>query len=261
VDFQKDVIERSAIIPVVVDFWAEWCGPCRVLGPVIEELAEENKGNWELVKLNTEEHSEVAREYRVMSIPNVKMFYQGEVISEFAGALPKNTIQQWLDRFLPSSGHRELEQILAGSNGWPDTEMAQTLKDFHAKHPDLREARLHLARQMVLEDPDLARELIKELPPSSDALEVAQDIRALADLVQFAGGDNQSIDKSLRQAAQALEDGDYKNASRNLIDAVTSDKTYAGGLPRRAAIALFRMLGSGHQVTREYRRQFDMALY
>ena len=87
-NFQAEVIEKSHKMPVVVDFWASWCGPCRVLGPTIEALAEEQSDRWALVKVNTEEEQALAAEYQIRSIPNVKMFHKGRVIAEFAGALP-----------------------------------------------------------------------------------------------------------------------------------------------------------------------------
>ena len=101
IEFESAVLQRSREIPVVVDFWAPWCGPCRILGPVIEKLAAEAGNRWELVKLNTEEQPDIAREYGVRGIPNVKMFHGGEPIAEFVGALPEDEIRRWLDAYLP----------------------------------------------------------------------------------------------------------------------------------------------------------------
>ncbi|CAN5599558.1 hypothetical protein BH23BAC4_BH23BAC4_00180 [soil metagenome] len=100
-DLQKDGIEKSKDKPVVVDFWAPWCGPCRVLGPTIDKLARESQGAWRLVKINVDAHPQLAQEYEVRGIPAVKMFRDGKVAAEFTGALPELEIRRWLDQHLP----------------------------------------------------------------------------------------------------------------------------------------------------------------
>jgi putative thioredoxin len=101
-DFQAEVIERSRTLPVLVDFWAAWCGPCRVLGPLLEHLAGEAGDRWALAKVDTEKFPELAGQYGVTSIPSVKLFAGGEVVDEFVGALPEADIRRWIDAALPS---------------------------------------------------------------------------------------------------------------------------------------------------------------
>ncbi|MCZ6756762.1 MAG: thioredoxin, partial [Bacteroidetes bacterium] len=88
-NFQEDVIEASSEVPILVDFWAEWCGPCRVLGPVLEKLEAEQNGEWRLAKVDTDQHPEVSMQYGIRGIPAVKLFVDGNVVSEFTGALPE----------------------------------------------------------------------------------------------------------------------------------------------------------------------------
>ena len=98
--FEKEVIEKSKEIPVVVDFWASWCGPCRMLGPTIEKIASEYEGKFVLAKFNVQENPQKATEYAVMSIPSVRMFKDGKIVNEFMGALPEDEIKKWLDKNL-----------------------------------------------------------------------------------------------------------------------------------------------------------------
>ncbi len=100
--FQTQVLDKSHDKPVVVDFWAPWCGPCRTLGPTIKKLAQESGGAWRLVKINTDAHPHLSQRFDIKGIPAVKLFVGGEVTAEFTGALPEHQLRQWLAEHLPA---------------------------------------------------------------------------------------------------------------------------------------------------------------
>ncbi|MEM5853244.1 MAG: thioredoxin [Candidatus Aenigmatarchaeota archaeon] len=97
-DFDEKVLESSKKVPVVVDFWADWCGPCRVLGPILSKLANEYQGKFLLIKVNVDKNPGLAEKYGIMSIPNVKMFKNGKIVDEFVGAMPEPLVRKWLDK-------------------------------------------------------------------------------------------------------------------------------------------------------------------
>ena len=131
-DFSEEVLETSKQIPVLVDFWAEWCGPCRILGPILEKLAGEASGEWKLVKVNTELHPDLAQAFDLRGIPAVKLFSQGEPIAEFTGALPEAQVRDWLGANLPGASDDEFTAA------------------FHAfETDDLETARIHLQRALA----------------------------------------------------------------------------------------------------------------
>jgi putative thioredoxin len=99
-DFEEKVIEKSKSLPVVVDFWASWCPPCKLLSPVLSKIAKEYQGKFLLVKVNVDENPELAEKYQIFSIPSVKMFKNGKIVDEFLGAIPESLIRRWLDKNL-----------------------------------------------------------------------------------------------------------------------------------------------------------------
>ncbi|MBL7793824.1 MAG: thioredoxin, partial [Saprospiraceae bacterium] len=179
--FEQDVLARSQEIPVVVDFWAPWCGPCRILGPVIEQLAAAQQGKWELVKVNTEEHPELGERYDVFSIPNVKMFYKGQVTGEFVGAIPKTAIERWLEEHLPNSSKDGLAQILAALENGENPEALAQLEAFVQQNPGIAEASLALASHVIARTPAQAKELVAAIQLGHPLFDQAEDIRTLAE--------------------------------------------------------------------------------
>ena len=259
-DFNKAVIEKSFDKPVVVDFWAPWCGPCRVLGPIIEQLADEQSERWTLVKLNTEEEYEVAEQYRIRSIPTVKMFHRGEVIAEFSGALPRKQIEIWLDEQLPDERKGAFEEFRKALEGDLDEKTLERLIDFAEANPDMKEAAVTAAQRLVFSDPERAQSLVADIHLGDKFYDGAEDVRQLAEFMTFEAEDHPA-GRALEAAREALKKQDLETAAQKLIEATSIDKTYRNELPRKTAIAFFRSLGDKHPLTKNYRWKFDMALY
>ena len=99
-EFHEKVLKRSLKMPVVVDFWAPWCGPCRIISPLLDKLEKEYKNKFVLVRINVDENKETAKTYKIMSIPSIKMIRDGKVVAEFGGALPEEIVREWLNRNL-----------------------------------------------------------------------------------------------------------------------------------------------------------------
>ncbi len=265
IDFQKDVIEASHEHPIVVDFWAEWCGPCKMLGPVLEKLDAEADGKWKLVKVDTEQHQDISAEYKIRGIPAVKMFSGGEVVAEFVGALPEVQVRRWLDENLPTESRKLLlEAQTALENG--DSQKATTLfTQIVASEPDNYDARIPLARLLLDNNPEKARDLVAQAPAEHPQFNVAEGIRTLArltlDFKTIDGNSGSAAWQDYLEGIRALQKQDYDTALRHWLDALIVDKTLDNDGPRKACVAAFNVLGQQHELTRKHHRAFTSALF
>jgi putative thioredoxin len=267
---EPDFLTLSNEIPIVVDFWAEWCGPCRSLGPVLEKLEKNSRGRWRLLKINVEQNPEIAQQYNVRSIPAVKMFYEGKVISEFLGAQPEYQVQKWLEEFLPTEGKKLLESAKrAISNGNFDS--AKLLfREIIESEPANAEARVLYAILLFQNDLKQAAELVQSVPEESPFYETAAAILTLARL-QFERDDLKQQAKAAPGAkaawdtyltgAEAFSKKDYTTALEAWIEVMLLNRKLDDDGARKACVALFKLLGTGHELTQKYHRKFSMALH
>lgn len=257
VDFERDVLAASHERPVLVDFWAAWCGPCRVLGPVLEKLDAETDA-WDLVKIDTEANPALAQQMGIRGIPAVKLFVDGAQTAEFTGALPEPQVRRWLDEHLPSEQKKQLaraESLLA--DGRTD-EARALLEDAVAVASDDADLRLALARLIAFDAPERAADLV--------AGQFKPEAEAVRDLARFLTLDADALpDAPVRDdylaAAAALRAGDADTALDRLIAVIQRDRSFDDDGARKAAVALFLLRGEGDPVVQKHRPAFNRSLY
>jgi len=260
-DFQTDVIEQSTTIPVLVDFWAPWCGPCRTLAPVLENLAERHAGKWRLVKVNTEEFPEIASRYGIRGIPNVKLFSDGSVIDEFTGALPEYQIEQWLKQALPSPWSADVEKATIEMASGNEATAIALLEGVLSKEPDNRKATAMLVRLILCSRPEEALRLSESLEAEPEYADLSESLRMLCTLLMRDPGSLPDGDSKAAYGAavESLRSGDMDSALNRFIEVLRDNRYYDDDGSRKACIAIFRLLGEEHEITIKYRRAFDRA--
>jgi putative thioredoxin len=271
-DFEHIVLEGSKVRPVVVDFWAPWCGPCRMLGPVLEKLVTARNGDLLLAKVNIDEAQRLAAAFGIDSIPAVKAFRDGRVVAEFVGVYPEPQLQAFLDQLQPT----EAQQLAGQAERAADPVQAEALfRRALAQDPKLEAARLGLARQLVrLGRLDEIDELLEPFSSEGEAGEEAQRIKAEAWLRRKAQalGDLEEVRRrhaaAPDQAQQRLElgialaaAGQYPEALAMLLSAAERDPGLGASAVRETMVNVFFLLGVRHSLADEYRRKLSELLY
>ncbi len=270
--FQSAVIERSRSLPVVVDFWAEWCGPCRMLGPILERLAEQHAGAFELAKLNTDESPRISQTFRIQGIPAVKAFKDGRVVDEFVGALPEPQVLSWLQRILPNEADalaaRGDELAAAGHQNAAEDAFREAL----THQPGHAAATVGLARVLAGRGDAGEAEALRLLA-ALPADPRANQLRAEIGLRKAGvGADLEALERRVqenpRDAAAQYElgaalaaQGRYEPALEHLLESVRRDRALNDDAARKAMIDLFNILGEESPLMQTYRKKLSYVLF
>ena len=271
-NFQQVVIEGSRQVPVLVDFWAEWCGPCRILKPILEKLAEEFQGRFILAKVDSDKNQDIAAQYGVRGIPSVKAFVGGEIVDEFSGAIPESGVREFLERLIPSPAE---ELRIAAGRARDQGDLAQALQLLaEASKLDMQNEALRLdAADILLElgQLDEARHLLDSLSPAARMDERAQQVEARLNFAQAGGGDEAGLRSRLAEQPDDMEarlqlgnllvaTGRHQDGLEDLLEMVRRDRTWNDEAARKAMLAVFNLLGGQGPLVSEYRRRLARAL-
>ena len=273
--FETEVIEKSRTVPVLVDFWAPWCGPCRVLGPILEKLAVEYQGRFILAKLNTDENPRISADFGIQGIPNVMLFQDGRMVDQFVGAYPESGVRKFLESHLPSRADKLFtlaqERFEKGKPSEAESLLSEALQ-FDATH-----SASHLAMAKVLISSGRGKSALPHLeaiPGMSDEYESASRLRevlAFQDECEKGGGegfwrerlarDPGDLDSRFSLACCLAAAGRYAEALEEFLAIVAKDKRYRDEAARKAMLAIFSVIGERSDLADAYRTRLARTLY
>ncbi|HEX9731830.1 MAG TPA: tetratricopeptide repeat protein [Thermoanaerobaculia bacterium] len=274
-DFEDAVLRRSAQVPVLVDFWAPWCGPCRVLGPVLEKIAAESDGAFVLARVNSDESPELAERYGVRGIPNAQLFKDGGVVDQFVGAVPEAGVRAFLRPHCATEANRLLaegeRQAAAGDLEAAGEAFERALGEDRA----LAGAHLGLARiALARGDHDALQRHVDAIPPDEHAYDAAQALTQAAALAREAAavGDPAACEKRLAGGGvdveahyalggHAVAAGRYRDALEHYLAAARADRHWRDEAARRAMVAVFGLVGARDPLAEEFRDKLRSLYY
>ncbi|MFN0199207.1 MAG: thioredoxin [Planctomycetaceae bacterium] len=272
--FEKDVIQRSMECPVIVDFWAPWCQPCRQLTPLLEKLATDGQGSFVLVKVNVDENQEIAAAFRVQSIPYVVALRDGQVVNHFMGLMPEEQLKEWLNQLLPSAE----EVLMQEGIKLEETDLRASEAKFREvleRNPQADVAKVHLTRVLMMQHRnEEAMQMLTSLEARGFLEPEAERIKSELEL-RMAASETGGVDAA-RQAVEAdpgnlllkiqLADAlavanRFQDALEMCLSVIEQEKTGAGEEAKATMIRIFDMLGNQSELTATYRRKLSTLLY
>ena len=264
-DFEYEVIAYSNQIPVVVDFWAEWCRPCKTLTPILEKYAVEAQGSFRLAKLNVDDNPNLALRFGVRSIPNVKAFRDGQVVSEFLGLQPEPRVKEFIRNLGPSHIDLLLEKGQSQLEAMNWNEAGNSFRQFLAKSPNHPAGLLgSLKTNLMQGNFSEVRRILDDFPPSQEYAHV-EELRPLYSAL-WAEKTNQVIsddflDVAYNNALRLIMRGNIPAGMDGIIDILRQNKHYRNDAARKVMLGLFEVLGDNHPISQQYRRELAMILF
>ncbi|MDR5743823.1 thioredoxin [Caballeronia sp. LZ029] len=274
--FEHDVINASMLAPVLVDFWAPWCGPCKTLGPMLEKLEAEAAGKWKLVKVNVDENQELAAHFQVRSIPHVVAFADGRPVDQFIGVLSEGQLREFLDRLVPDGADAERH---AAQNAWAAGNRKQaidTIKAALALDPGYDDARLDLIEWLIAERRiDEAKEEDKLLSPKTtqgidarynalktelDAADAAADLPPADALIDAVNANPDDLDARFALANRLIAGRDYGGALEHLLAIVVCDRAFMDDVGRKTMLSVFELAANQPDLVSQWRRKLSAAI-
>ena len=272
-DFLQDAVERSKEVPVVLDFWATWCQPCRMLGPVLEKLAEEYQGQFILVKADGDHCPSATAEFNVQAYPTVFGLRNGEPVDYFEGLLPEQQLREWIDRLLPSQADKLAAEAEALRSGDIEAAIGKLQQAIELSPQDIalqtKLAEFYMDARKFAEAEALLQRL-HEIGYESDVDQLLMAVRVKKEGGQSGGVEacravatEKPDDLNLRlDLAEALAaDGQYEEALDLALSAVVADKANFGERSRTVMLGIFALLPDDSPLISDYRRKLSAALY
>jgi putative thioredoxin len=268
-DFEYEVLAYSQNVPVVVDFWAAWCRPCRDLGALLVRLADEAQGRFRLARVNVDENPNLALRYGVRSLPTVKAFVNGQVVAEFVGAIPEPRLREFLERLQPPSPTAlklEKAESLLTEGEWAEAEkLFREVLDEEGEDP---RALLGLVKALLAQGKGYeGLAILEAFPPSrqyAQAMLLKPYAQALVDLRQHWGLKDDEEDElaaAYWNAIRLASRGNILAALDGLLDVLRQDKRYREDQARQVVLSLLEILGEENPLTRQYRNELALILF
>jgi putative thioredoxin len=273
-NFETEVLKRSQELPVIVDFWAPWCGPCKELSPILEALAREAQGAFLLVKVDVDQQQGIAAAFGVQSIPHVFALVNGQLVDQFAGALPEAQVRQWLSRFQPTPAEQRLNDARRLENTDPAA-AEEKYREALELEPQNDAIKVALAGLMLKQHRNAdCRTLITELEQRGFLEPAAQDIKAqlevraaaaeagsVADCRRALAANPSDPQLKLKLAESLGAQQQFEEALELCLEVVRQTAGEIREQARGVMVNLFRMLGPEAELARNYRRKLATALY